>query len=109
MNKFISSCISDLENLSKGAIPAQINEDVNGHNFAISLVQDSINTRISLLKDYLNDEDSVNGVCAEFIQSAITVLNQDSNSQDDSPFGVAFKKTIEYYTKHLSILLEKYT
>ena len=107
-NKFISKCISDLSQLVEQDVLLNAANSVEG-NFAIDIVRESVNTRISMLSDYLESEQSCNGVCAEFISSAIVVLEDDINDPAFNSFGDDFRAIIKFYIKQLSEILDRYT
>ena len=107
-NEFISKCISDLSQLAEQDVLLNTAKG-SDEKFAIDVARESINTRISMLSDYLESEQSCNGVCAEFISSAIVVLEDDINDPAFNSFGDDFRAIIRFYIKQLSEILDRYS
>ena len=110
MNKTIKSCIEDLNALVVSL--KTIGNDTergSGINFAIELAKESINTRIQILSDFIDEADTSNGICVEFIQSAIEVLDSSCSRQADDEYGLAFKSTMKTCMQKLAEIRNKYS
>lgn len=107
-NKFISNCVFDLDVLANQPVVVEC-ADKNGLKLAAELARESIRTRISILEEFLNEDESSNGICAEFIENVIEVLQNDINDASSDSFGESYKSTLDFYIKKLTKVLEKYS